>query len=154
MTDEIQPILAQDKCSFHPDVEAFGICVRCNKKLCETCAQWLNGRVYCVDCYADRELEFAAQEQWDGKSGEWYQKPAIHAMLVISGFMLMFLGASLVNYHFKLPGYILITLGILTQMANIVMIWTNKIYETFVKLVFTVGILLSFVIALSILIRL
>jgi hypothetical protein len=38
------------KCSYHPDADSQEICRACKKCLCETCANTIQGRVYCRDC--------------------------------------------------------------------------------------------------------
>lgn len=38
------------KCSYHPDVDATGVCVNCGRMVCRDCALTLQGRVYCQPC--------------------------------------------------------------------------------------------------------
>lgn len=38
------------KCTFHPEAEAIGTCIRCGKPVCATCCTVAGGRVYCPSC--------------------------------------------------------------------------------------------------------
>lgn len=37
-------------CANHPNKEAFCLCAKCGKMLCENCAFWISGRRYCEHC--------------------------------------------------------------------------------------------------------
>jgi hypothetical protein len=38
------------KCTYHPDVDAIGICVNCGRLVCADCRTILGGKIYCQSC--------------------------------------------------------------------------------------------------------
>ena len=40
-------------CSKHHDREAKGMCVRCNRLICEECAVKINNKYYCKECVSE-----------------------------------------------------------------------------------------------------
>lgn len=50
----------KQKCSFHPEVEAVGACVKCGSAVCAQCKRELGIRIHCPECARQYSAERAA----------------------------------------------------------------------------------------------
>ncbi len=53
-------------CANHESVPGIGVCVDCNKVVCEACTTRLQGRNFCADCLSRRNVPTEALRTGDG----------------------------------------------------------------------------------------
>lgn len=49
--EKAQGQLKTPKCEYHPEVDAVGVCSRCQRFICAECQVTWEGKVYCKNCY-------------------------------------------------------------------------------------------------------
>jgi len=133
-------------CINHPDQEATGACCKCGKPLCDKCSEWFRSKLYCIPCYTEAELMFAASEIPDNDKQEWYEKTGNHAAFIILGVMLMLGGILGAKFLSHIAGWVIWGIGCLGEIVTSGLVIINKVYDRSTKVC-----LVAFVLVVSLL---
>lgn len=67
------------KCTYHPNVEAIGVCINCGKGLCTECKVTLVEKLYCQSC-ADKVFISSSNSDTE-ESASYYILPVFFGLL-------------------------------------------------------------------------
>ena len=105
------------KCSYHPEIDAIGVCITCGKGLCTECRVALTGKMHCQSC-ADQAFSLAIASDTE-VSASYYLLPVFFGL--IGGIIAYFINGNYKKNRNRAKN--MLGLGIIITIMTIIPIW-------------------------------